>query len=156
MIRAELSSLWGLVAQSPLRSMSSKFRDGSAGFGIEDAVAGLFLLAGVSLLIFLLSRLRARQEKGDPYHNPWALFRELSKAHGLDRRERRLLKRLAADQNLAQPGLLFVDPTCFADDNLPPALRDEQEALEGIAARLFAAADSAPESEPELAEPARS
>ena len=47
------------------------------------------------------------------------LFSELSAAHGLDRANRRLIKRLAAANGQKNAAALFVEPGYFETEKLP-------------------------------------
>lgn len=69
--------------------------------------------------------------------SPQQLFHELCRAHGLSAAQERLLEWVASDQQLALPGLLFVDPLhleraiSFSDN---PGVRKR---LTDLRARLF-------------------
>jgi hypothetical protein len=69
------------------------------------------------------------------------LFRDLCRAHGLDRAQRNLLERLAAAQGLSVPARLFLEPERFARAALGPSLSGEFEDVDAIRRIIFAESD---------------
>ena len=71
------------------------------------------LAAGVALGLFawrqFLNRCKPRAPEPAP-QSPQMLFHELCGAHRLSAAQMRLLEWVASDQQLPQPGLLFLDP----------------------------------------------
>jgi len=141
-----------LVGQADrLQSMGNRFRGRSAEFNSDDLVTGLILVAAVALAVFILARLRARQEKRGTYNNPWALFRELCKAHQLDRASCRLLRELARSQRLDQPARLFLEPERYEPSQLSPQLAKQVEALRELRDRLIGSDEPRSEADAEAA-----
>jgi hypothetical protein len=95
-------------------------------------VTGL-AVAGALLWQFLNSRAYGRL----PSNSPRGLFRELCRAHGLDRSRRRLLKRLAAVRQVSPAVLVFVQPECFSPVDLPADLDEHAATIAELELRLF-------------------
>lgn len=91
------------------------------------------LVTGVVLWQLVTSRAYGRL----PSNSPRGLFRELCRAHGLDRAGRQLLKRLAVARGVAPPVLIFVQPECFAAAGLPDDLSDQADAIARLEQKLF-------------------
>jgi len=72
-----------------------------------------------------------------PCNDPNRLFRELCRAHGLDRASCRLLRQLALLTGLPQPAEVFLMPAVFEANQLPEQLRGEQERVRELRERLF-------------------
>jgi hypothetical protein len=70
-------------------------------------------------------------------NTPNRLFRELCRAHGVNRCERRMLKRLAAARGVAPPTLLFVRPDCFTTSDLPSDLGQQAAEVTRLEKTLF-------------------
>lgn len=92
--------------------LGRRLRDGSGGLTIPNMVFILIVLVVAVGSLWLLSRF-LKQRDGRGYNSPRKLFRELCKAHSLDRNDCRLLKRLARGHKLKQPSLLFLEPDRF-------------------------------------------
>jgi hypothetical protein len=71
-------------------------------------------------------------------NSPKRLFRELCRAHSVDRAGRRLLKRLAAARGVAPAALLFVRPECFATTDLPSGMSGHADEIARLEEVLFA------------------
>ncbi len=72
-----------------------------------------------------------------PCNDPSRLFRELCKAHGLDRGNRKLLQQLAAQTGLAEAADVFLTPAVFDAGQLPEQLRAEGERVQELRGQLF-------------------
>ncbi len=107
--RAELSDLWPLL--------------------IVLAVIGVATALGV--LIY------KRRDYSLPCDNPHKLFRQLCAAHKLSFTNQRLLLRLATALAMPQPATLFVTPSAFASNDLPPQFRKQAQRIEALGQRLF-------------------
>jgi hypothetical protein len=66
------------------------------------------------------------------------LFKDLCAAHGLSRRERQLLARVARQFELAQPAMLFVEAAWWDAERLGPAWTRAIPELKQLQQRLFA------------------
>lgn len=77
------------------------------------------------------------QDLSKPCNDPNRLFRELCRAHGLDRANRKLLWQLASLAGFAQPAEVFLTPAVFEANQLPEQLRGEQERVMELRGRLF-------------------
>ena len=95
------------------------------------------VLAVVALAIFVIVKIRNRNDMTQPCDDPNKLFRELSLAHNLDRASQKLLWRLAEALQLAQPADVFLQPTFFQADHIPAELQGEEAELESLLERLF-------------------
>jgi hypothetical protein len=116
---------------SPLLAQVESSRRGSYGFQANGAsfeltdLLWLAVLLGspIALALFWLGvqRLRHRFEKSSPE----SLFLELCRAHQLPWRQRLRLWRMARQQALASPVLLFVSPDILSPDEGKPSERQE-------------------------------
>lgn len=120
-----------------LQSMGKRFRGRSAEFHFDDFLTGMLLIGALGLGVFILARLRSSQEKWRASNHPWALFRELCKAHQLDRSSCRLLRELARWQALDHPARLFLEPERYELRALSPQLVEQAEALHALRDRLI-------------------
>jgi hypothetical protein len=97
-------------------------------------------LLGIAVVCAIIAAVVAYIKHNDlsqPCDNPNKLFRELSRAHGLDRSSQRLLRRLASYAGLSQPAMVFLTPTVFDEDQIPDELYEEEERLSELHDWLF-------------------
>ena len=108
-----LANFFLLAEDERFRTLSESFRSAEHNFSPSDLwyVLGGVLLIG--LAVWALSRWAERSELRGGLNSPRRLFRELCRAHGIDRPGRRLLTALARAHALEQPALLFVEPERF-------------------------------------------
>jgi hypothetical protein len=99
----------------------------------------IFIVMAVAVAVVVLWQVFASRAYGRlPSNSPRALFRELSRAQGLDLAARRLLKRLAAARGVSPPVLLFVQPERFSTSDLPEELSEHAVEINRLEQRLFA------------------
>ena len=128
----------GLLAeQATWQRLGDHFRRNSTGSYDYNLLGVLALLAGIGIGLFLLHRFARRRENAKSYDSPPELFRELCRAHRLDRADRRLLKRLAAAWGLASPAYLFIEPDYFETAGLSAEWEEDSRRVAGLRARLF-------------------
>ena len=120
-----------------LRSMARGFHGKDAELDLGTVLSCLLIATAFVLAIWLLSRWTTQKERAGSYHSPRRLFRDLCRAHRLDRSQRWLLRRLARLRQLPQPAALFLMPECFASATLSGELQAQSAALEAIRARIF-------------------
>jgi hypothetical protein len=125
-----------LAERNVFRDLGSGFRAKRETFQPSDLIPWIIVTAIVIGGLAILARVVARREK-QAFDSPRALFRELSKAHGLDFTSRRLLRRLARVAGLKQPARLFLEPQCFEPTDLPKDLQEVWPSIESLRARLF-------------------
>jgi hypothetical protein len=126
-VRRELPRVWGRFDhQQPADGMSQTL-----------VVVGMAILVALIFLIWLRANRRERREFQSD--SSARLFRELCRAHNLNRADRRLLKRLAVSSGLASQALLFVEPQHFDSANLPRGLQASGNDLQRLRERLFGA-----------------
>ena len=111
-----------LAQQGGYGDLGSKLHGRRARWETSDVLIWTAVAIAIVLGIWMLARLAARQDESRRINNPWALFRSLAKAHGLNRTSRRILKQLAHWQRLEHPGRLFVEPERFETVNVSPGL----------------------------------
>ena len=126
-----------LAQQGGYSDLGNKLHGRRARWETSDILIWTVIAIAIVLGIWMLSRFAARQDKGQRMNNPWALFRSLAKAHGLDRANRRILKQLANWQRLEHPGRLFVEPERFETVNLSPGLQPQAPAVRALRDRIF-------------------
>ena len=118
--------------------LGQRFRSGGGGLNTTTAVLLGAAVAILLVLAVLISRrIDARQRKG--YCSPRALFRELCRAHELDRSGRHLLRRLVRFHQLGVPARIFVEPKLFDPEDVSPALAARRGELESLRDRIFGA-----------------
>lgn len=127
-----------LAQRSPFRDMGSGFRDRREHFDPLELLPWLLVFAAVLVGLLIISRYLNGKDTRRLFNNPRALFRALCRAHGLSRSDERLLWQVAKFLELEQPAGLFLQPDRFAEASADPEFRRHQEALEALAARLFA------------------
>lgn len=93
------------------------------------------MVAVVAAIVYL--QIRRRNDLSEHCDKPWKLFRELCRAHQLDRPSQRLLAQVARARRYAQPAEVFVRPQAFSPEGLPPALRQRAAHLERLQRLLF-------------------
>lgn len=129
---------WLLADDARWRAFGSAFRGERARIQTSDVLAILGIIALVAVIVWGLSWLLMRSEGERRAYSPRKLFAQLCRAHGLDRAQRRLLKRLARHHGLTMPAQLFVEPHRF--EGLESVLVDQRDALATLRATLFAGA----------------
>jgi hypothetical protein len=98
-------------------------------------LSGGFVLVVAAVLVW--NRLTRRPQRTFKCNRPSRLFRDLCRAHRLDRGARHLLKSLAVARGLENPDLLFVKPECFDPAYLPPHLASSAAELRNLFQQLF-------------------
>lgn len=105
--------------------------------GFSELLPYLIGMAVIGIGIAVFVKIRRDNDLSQPCNDPQKLFRELSRAHGLDRSSQRLLRQLAADFGLEQPAEVFVTPSIFQTDQLPEQLHSDAVQLQKLRERLF-------------------
>jgi hypothetical protein len=134
---ALIDQLLLLARRQDLRGMSEGFRSRSMGDNAAEVAVVAGVLVVICIVLLLIGRYARRFENVKSYDSPAELFRELCRAHGLDWPTRRLLKRLAAEWDLAHPASLFVEPERFNPAILPATWNQHADELERLRAKLF-------------------
>jgi hypothetical protein len=109
------------------------------GAGVNDfriTLVGLLVIA--CLACYLVRQIVRRR-----VFEPRSLFHALCKVHGLSKRDRRILERLAECHGIREQANLFLQPERFEPERLPIELRGEQEQVAGLKSRLFSSAAAA-------------
>jgi len=101
----------------------------TAALAIEIGGA-VFLAALIALALRAIFSPGARRQRSIE-----ARFAELGRANGLVRRDRRLLREMARQLGMEEPGLLFVRRSLF--DQAAQRVAAEPAAVEDLRARLF-------------------
>lgn len=98
----------------------------------DPTLASLIAIGIFGLLaIWLLSRWRAKDHK--PIDNSELLYRELCRAHRLTWSQRSMLHKIAIQQRLEDPSVLFVEPTYLkqaAKESRKPRQKQQCEQLQ--------------------------
>jgi len=124
--------------QHTLAEASEHFRRTKSKFDASDAFIGLAFILALTLGIFLLKKLLERSERQSGYRHAGKLFKELCQAHELSHSERRLLRRLAGNQQIEDPGRMFIEPERFDVSRIPESLAKRREEIFALRDRLFA------------------
>jgi hypothetical protein len=120
------------------RNLSDRLRYGrwELDWDIVLPALGVLVAIGLAITWFILRRLRLRERR--TLNSPAKLLAELCTAHGLAHRHRQLLTRLSRHHALAQPALLFIEPSLWSAEKLGPTWDRNRSELETLRARLFA------------------
>jgi hypothetical protein len=121
-----------LVAQADFFGGNSQKAAGNLLWYLVGALVAL-TIATMWIGLRWTIRQRAKNSSG-------GVFQELCAAHGLNRREQGLLRRLACHYRLTHPAALFVDPSLWESEGLDGAWKKQGQALRGLKERLFARA----------------
>jgi hypothetical protein len=127
-----------LAERSRIDNLSDSFRGHASSVDKSEVVAGLLILAGITTVVWLLSRLLASQGERKPYRGPRRLFLSLCTAHELRWSDRWLLWRLAVARRLKDPARVFLEPQRFEEAGLPRSLRVRAVRLRQLRDGLFA------------------
>jgi len=127
-----------LAEQDRMQDLFRAFRATQAREGMDEVVYGLLILAGIVILMFILSLVINNRRRREGHTSPLGLFLNLCRAHKLKWREDWLLWRLARIEQLSEPARLFLEPEWFASYSLPGDLRQHAAKLKNIRDRLFA------------------
>jgi len=123
---------------SPYAGREGPARVGAESSGWADLVWPAFGVAALAGAVWL-TRWLVRRANAARAHGPSRLFAGLCQAHGLNRSDRRLLRRLAHWRGVADPARLFVEPTSFEVPSSDPSLGSQAGRLTELRQRLFEA-----------------
>ena len=130
---AVLLSAMRLTAQEPhYKNMGRRFQRSHQNMDNEQLVWALAFIVVVILLAvagFFLGRALRRAALQSPHR----LFRQLCRAHKLSRKERSLLRHVAAHHKLDSPAAVFLDPTLLSAE-IPGGHR---ETIARVASRIY-------------------
>jgi len=90
----------------------------------------------VAAVVWAVVRYRTRRAQAS-YFSPRHLFNDLCALHGLDWPTRKLLRQLVRAHELEHPARVFLEPSYFEADHLPPTLQPFSAELRALKARLF-------------------
>jgi hypothetical protein len=127
-----------LAEASRSASLSESFRS-HAGMGRDDVLLGLLMAVALVAGLWAATRLLGMRRRRRGYHNPWKLFRALAKAHRLRWSDRRLLARVARQQNIRDPARLFLEVQLWDEQALGPAFALEIVRLRTLRMQIFEA-----------------
>ncbi|MBN2578089.1 MAG: hypothetical protein JXB10_03780 [Pirellulales bacterium] len=99
-----------------------------------ETVVILAALGGVAVLLLLFSWIMHRRQRG---YRPGELFLSLCRAHRLGWKQCWWLWQLARQQQLTDPGRLFLEPERFEASRIPVALLPRKRHLQELRERLF-------------------
>lgn len=109
-----LNLLIPLLAQrSNWVRLGERFSGEHLEFRVEDMLGGAALVLGLLLLYLVLANAEKWAEKLAATTTPKGLLAELSAAHGLNFRERRLCRRVARELSLGEVAEVFVRPEAW-------------------------------------------
>ncbi len=129
---------WALFAQV---SKWSRLGDGlhrSRGrIDLADLIPLAIALVIVAITCACIVVIKKRNDFSKPCNDSQKLFRELSKAHHLNRGNQRLLRELAEAFQLDQPVEVFLQPALFEACHLPQHMQSERDRLTELQQKLF-------------------
>jgi hypothetical protein len=120
-----------------LESLSRGFRPENKSLSMGHLLLVGACVAAVTVLVWALSRYIGQFDPRRRVSSPRALFAQLCQAHSLAWPERQLLRRLAREQELDMPAMLFIEPERFEPSRWSRAMRARGRELEQIRRRLF-------------------
>jgi hypothetical protein len=120
-----------------LESLSRGFRPENKPLSVGHLLMVGLCVAAVTVVVWALSRYFGQFDPRRRISSPRALFAQLCHAHSLAWPERQLLRRLAREQKLGMPAMLFIEPECFEPSRWSPAMRARRRDLDQIRRRLF-------------------
>lgn len=127
-----------LAEQDLMQNLYRAIVTAKTNIGENNIVYGLFILAGILVVLVILSLVLNLRHRRYGSASPWGLFWSLCCAHKLKWSECWLLWKLARSQKLSDPAILFVEPERFASSRLTSELRPSVEKLRTIRDRIFA------------------
>ncbi|MEM7516704.1 MAG: hypothetical protein AAF368_07250 [Planctomycetota bacterium] len=128
--------VWLLAQRDRWERLGDNFSGDNARIDLGEIGWLVAVGAGAVLALWWLSTLAERLEGRATFRpNPGKMFRELCGAHGLNRSQRTLLRRLAEAAELDHAATLFVREELFDSQRLPA----EADALLELKQKLFAA-----------------
>ena len=128
-----------MIGQVAFERLGDRFRgQGAADYGISPWALAVVAAVAIGLAFYLARRFRASRKEESRF-KPKQLFSELCGAHELNRKQRRILKKLAGRLHLRHPAALFLDATAIEQALRMPQFLDQHEELEAIEERLFPA-----------------
>lgn len=129
-----LTTIAGLVVAS---SASGQVGSGEALIWLLAAAVVIGVIVGGSVLAT-----RAAHRRRTNSHP--GLFAGLCQHHKLDRSRRNLLTTLGQAHRVRYAAKVFLDPTLFDPNSLPPALQSRKDEILALRQQLFLAADACP------------
>jgi hypothetical protein len=126
-----------LAEEERMQNLFRSLRAIKAKEGMDDAVYGLLILAGIIFVMLILSLIIDLRNRRRGYSNPRSLFWNLCRAHKLKLSDRWLLWRMARLQKFTDPARLFLEPQWYSRSRVPAELRQYETRLKGIRNKLF-------------------
>lgn len=118
--------------------------------GYDDVLLGLLIVATIVAGMWAISRLVSLRRKRRGYSHPWRLFWALCRAHHLNWSDSWLLRRVARDQKLRDPGRLFLEADRWEEKSLGSRFALEYPRLKSLRNRIFGQSAQTPSVEPVL------
>jgi hypothetical protein len=143
----DASSYILLAEHSRSESFRESFRTRGA-TGHDDMLLGLLIVATLVAGMWAVSRLLGLRRQRRGHNSPWRLFWALCKAHHLTWSDSWLLRRLARDQRLHDPGRLFLETERWEEKNLGPRFAQQHGRLNALRAQIFGTAKAKVVAEP--------
>jgi hypothetical protein len=127
-----------LAQRETWERLGDRFSGHNAELQTADLLSVAAVACGALLFILLLRWLHGLQEGRRKSNHPRHLFGDLCSAHRLGYADRHRLQLLATAHELDSPGVLFLRPDYFREDQLPEELMEEAGDFERIASKIFA------------------
>lgn len=107
---------------------------GQAGWWTLGIVLGCGFAVGVGYWLYTVWLKRCERQAAQ---DPWHLFAELCKVHGLTGAQGRLMRKMAAAEKAESPMLLFLEPDRLERMAKLPAWRGHSQKIQDVAKILF-------------------
>lgn len=130
------STIFLLAQRHNWERLGEQFSGSNAKLQPRDILMIVAAVAGAALLVGVLSLAARWQEGRIAKPNAGRLFRELCRAHRLNRWERRVITTLAEEIGARQPAEVFVRPDAFEGSAIA-AFGDRPAALQQLRIKLF-------------------
>ncbi len=110
---SSMQSTMTLLGESPSWSHMSKGLHHNSNLSAMMSLIMIAIVLGVVVALCLGARYAYTYCQENGYRSRWLLFWHLCRAHKLSLSDIQLLRRLASNHNLKEPGQLFIKPDCF-------------------------------------------
>ncbi len=128
----------GLLAQmSHWERLGDGLHRRSSRTPLSDMLPYLIGMVVIGLGIAMVVAIVRRNDMSQSCNDSGKLFRELSRAHGLNFFNQRLLRRLAAGVGLECATEVFLTPSAFNAQTLPAQLQADAARIQALRNRLF-------------------
>jgi hypothetical protein len=136
-VTSALTRMIVLAEFDVLESISRGFRLENKALSVSHLMLVGLCVAGITAVAWGFSHYFGQFDLQRRGNSPRALFAQLCRTHALAWPQRQLLRRLAREQKLDTPAMLFIEPEHFEPSRWSRAMQPRGRDLEQIRQRLF-------------------